>query len=678
MEFTKSITGQASRIVDGHFSGWQLRTVNIWGRPGQGKTTLLSALIPILQDRKKIPILVSPTCAELDTASEALIQIFDGLESYGLVNNEFGKVRNPKLRFHDKVDIAQNIIKKNRKNVVLLVDEPNEWAIRSKEDPLYYVGENKQSRSLAQQMRTGFDCAKVIVERSLNTSLDVGWTQLDDANAVNEPSEITSFADELSRILFAKPALKRERSFLGLRLLSALQSLGDDSYLQPWPNEFVLANHFFEIVTFTRSNTQLVKLLCKLALVRGEISESMLNSLGINAGLPEVDQRLVREAFLTSCGNDSYSMHPLLKNVISNSGMLSLSETNRAHEQIADFHLEHLESLRRQHRQALLVEYRGFDQFAKAGFASIDRVSHFFVSQLHVWGRCLSRDLRQYREAADIFERAVQEDPLDDYGHHYKAYNLDYIAMDEQATERHYRLAVELNPLHPWYWSRWINFLITTGRMNEACEEWRNAGSALSAPDNCEEAIFRHLHFWVAQLLVQRAQLDFAKQILNEVPNSVRKSLSQFAELDRLLESLFIARDERAVFPAYISPSEYWSDYPHLRQPFQWNNAGLTSFYSARVEHWREAEVDLVVGVKEGDEVRYGLFSFTHDEFKKSLVGFDWSNREKIRFVELCFYGESNLMRIDVYPSLPPNETSLPNLDPPNPNRYLEGWKPRS
>lgn len=615
MTFATTITEQANRIADTHFSGLQRRIVNVYGGVGLGKSTLLASLREVLKARGELPVLVSPTIAEIDTAAEAIVQIFDGLDSYGLLGDAREMVKDPSRPFQDKVDIASEVIRNNSDRVVLLCDELDEWAIRSKQDQLYYVRENSHSRSLAHQVRNEFDCAKVIAERYyLPGEPEFAPINLKPASAYDSQWDLTPFSNELAYLLLHPPFLKSKQSFLKLRLLSALHSLGDNEVFMDWSDDNVLAIHFVKFFRIHYAKTPLLNLVAKLALVRGEISEKLLEHLGINRGLSDLDQQLIHHAFLSSIGSNVFSMHPLLRSVIANAGLLTPQETMRAHAQIAEFQMDYLDALRTQNRAALLVEYRGYDQCAKAGMASIERVSHFFVAQLHVWGRCLSRDLKLHERAAEVFGLAIKEDSRDDYGHHYKAYNLDYIAKDEQASELHYRTAVELNPLHPWYWSRWINFLITTGRMKEARDEWVIAGNALSAPDNCEDETFYHLHFWVAQLLVHRAQLDFARQILDEVPDRVRKNQSQFIELYQLLNVLLIARDERAVFPAYIVPDDYWSVYPHLGQPIQWNGQSLTSFFSARVEEWRETEVDLVVGKQEDGDIRYGQVTFTHEE----------------------------------------------------------------
>jgi len=678
MTFANTTSEQANKIADDHFSGNQRRIVKVYGGVGLGKSSLLGALKLVLRDRGKIPILVSPTFAEVDTAAEAIVQIFDGLDSYGILGDEREKVKDPSRPFQDKVDVALRIISEHADTVVLLCDEPDEWAIRSKRDQLFYVRDNKHSRSLSYQVRNDFECAKVLAERYLEGEPEYAPIYLRPASSVASSGEITDFADELGFLLSHNSGLKEQRSFFHLRLLAALRAAGDDSGNLVWANDNLLAGYFVKFLKAQQLLDNLLKLAASLALVRGEISEDLLEHLGINQGLSDLEQRLIRHGLLSTAGAGVYTTHPLLKSAISGAGLLTPKATMLAHARIAQFHESHLNALRDRNQAALLVEYHGYDQNARAGFASIERVSHFFVSQLHVWGRCLSRDLKLHEQAAKVFNIAISEDPLDDYGHHYKAYNLDYIAKNEDASEIHYRKAIEFNARHPWYWSRWINFLITTGRMKEARQEWTFAGNALSSPDNCDDETFSNLHFWVAQLLVHRAQLDFASQILDEVPGRIRQTEAQFVELDQLLESLKIARDERAVFPAYIDPQDYWSEYPHLRQPIQWKGRSLTEFNSARIERWHDDTVDLVVGKRENEEVRYGLFTFTHDEIRQALGDAVWHRREEIQFVELCFYGEDNAMRMDAYPTERPFESAMPRLDPPNPNRYLEGWNPRA
>src|SRR5207244_2489950 len=125
----------------------------------------------------------------------------------------------------------------------------------------------------------------------------------------------------------------------------------------------------------------------------------------------------------------------------------------------------------------------------------IETTKPFFVEQLHIHGRVLSRDLKNYAAAARVFARAIELDDADDYAHHYLAFNTDRLAGDTALVEREYHKAIQLNPTHAWWWSRWINFLITVGRMSDARREWSVAIDELRATDGWERAsVFHELH----------------------------------------------------------------------------------------------------------------------------------------------------------------------------------------
>ena len=177
--------------------------------------------------------------------------------------------------------------------------------------------------------------------------------------------------------------------------------------------------------------------------------------------------------------------------------------------------------------------------------------------------------------------------------------------------------------------------------------------------------------------MIYRAQLEFAERVLKDVKEKVRTTDVRFVELNRLLTAMKIARDERSVFPAFIDPGNYWSKYPHLEQPLHWRDKHLDSFYSARVEYIGDEAVSIVVGRRDNSEVRYGAIDIPIDKFNAAAVDFCAADLGEGRYIELSYYGDDQLMRIDLYPIEPPSESTLPPLDPPNPNRYLEGWNPR-
>src|SRR5690606_4074472 len=134
----------------------------------------------------------------------------------------------------------------------------------------------------------------------------------------------------------------------------------------------------------------------------------------------------------------------------------------------------------------VLAEMEAFHHASKSGDQALcDELRVFFVVQLDALGRRLSirarREQRRelYGAAATIFERALELDPGDDYAHHYLAFNLDVEGKDAQRVEEHYRQAVELQSNIVYWWSRYVTFLITRGRMAEARRAWDDALDAL-------------------------------------------------------------------------------------------------------------------------------------------------------------------------------------------------------
>ena len=57
-----------------------------------------------------------------------------------------------------------------------------------------------------------------------------------------------------------------------------------------------------------------------------------------------------------------------------------------------------------------------------------------FVEQLDEIGRTLSYWHHEHRRAVNVFRLAVQLDPEHAYGHHYLAYNLDWLAEDAEES----------------------------------------------------------------------------------------------------------------------------------------------------------------------------------------------------------------------------------------------------
>jgi tetratricopeptide (TPR) repeat protein len=298
-----------------------------------------------------------------------------------------------------------------------------------------------------------------------------------------------------------------------------------------------------------------------------------------------------------------------------------------------------------------------------------------FVEQLAEIGRTLSYWRHQHRAASRLFGYAVQIDPSHAYSHHYLAFNLDWLAERPDQVEEHYRKAAELQPTHPWWWSRWISYLATRGRFHEAKVKWREALVALSVSEDAPDWIFFALHRWVARWLLHWGELDFAKQVLQSIPKRLAGKDPSFKLLLDLLQALQQAEQSVSVFPLSVRVTNWWSPMPHTDLPPSWQGRGLRDWMPARVE-WvdPESSVAFLVAARRPagatSQPEYVDVELARDELSRAAHGFEWADVRKGALVELGYYDGGPLPdRIGLHRDTSWHDPHLPALVPP-PDRW--------
>ena len=170
-----------------------------------------------------------------------------------------------------------------------------------------------------------------------------------------------------------------------------------------------------------------------------------------------------------------------------------------------------------------------------------------------------------------MFRLALEFDPEHPYSHHYLAFNLDWLAQEAREVELHYQKAIELQPTHPWWWSRWVSYLATRGRFRDARSAWRTALDAISvSEEGSPEWVYISLHRWVARWLLHWAELDFAEDVLRSIPSTLAERDASIQALWNLLGALRIAEQGPAVFPLTVPVTEWWSANGHTGLPLTW------------------------------------------------------------------------------------------------------------
>lgn len=254
-------------------------------------------------------------------------------------------------------------------------------------------------------------------------------------------------------------------------------------------------------------------------------------------------------------------------------------ETADAHRFAARYHGAAFESARDANDVNIAVrhELEQIHHLTEAGDAqAVLERSVWFVEQYDVLGKALSQialqlskagqrdaEERLRREAIAAYERALVHDEEDAYAHHYIAYNLDILASDPASAEVEYQRARALRGDHAWYHGRYICFLITRGRMTDARAAFRAAVLVLGEHEQ-ESRMYEELHGEIARLLLHAGELQFAREVVDDVPARFRAASGGiWPALEQLLGILVESRDERLVFPPSLPVDARWRG-PHL------------------------------------------------------------------------------------------------------------------
>jgi len=668
LERTDRLAQRVAQSRDG--SRWEIA-----GGVGLGKTTLLHCLRQSLLARNFIPILVSPPAEALDTGPSALIQIGENLRRANVIDGEFEALLDPSFPWSKKLALTSGWIESHRESVVLLCDEPNRWPIAADAEARHASYNNARSKDIARWVTEHASCRRVLA---------TPWSKPgESAEPYNLPQMDLPLLDlalgplqPITEALKDRLGARSSRvSFLEMRLLVALAAVTSVEHAASrqadWPNCWHLAHTLIEAMESDPAWSPALHISAQVALARGPITPQLLERLGSHE-LPAHQLDVLLNGILQPL-EETYSLHPVLKTTLAVRAGLDSEPRLHTHRTLMGFYRDCLGTADPSSSRQSEDELEGFYHAASCGERN-SGLREFFPDQLHTLGRVLSKEHGDYLGAADVFRRAIRFDDLDDYAHHYLAYNLDCAASDRDLSRNEYLWAIDLNADHPWWWSRWINFLITTGRMLEAKQEWSRAMNALgTGGGRAANVIYEALHLWVARLLLHRVQLEFAEEVLEETPTELRTKHTGFRALDRLLEAMKIARNGRGVFPVNIAPNDYWR-HPHLEFPKKLDEKPLIQWNPARVDAVDERTVYLVVGKHEDETGKtiYGHVELPVDRFDSASRDEKAHQITAGRLLELAFYGEEGVLLIRVHPDTPYTDPDLPLFDPPNPRRYLQ------
>jgi hypothetical protein len=677
----QALTDEILATVPSFRSFWQVSAP-----AGAGKSRLLALLQRNLDRHALVPVLVAPSFRSLDAGPTALMQVGVGLKSRGRINGQLDTLTEPGRPWSTKIQGIQRWLNDEKQDVILLCDEPLLWPSEISEE----VRARDHSLNVFRALVEAVPCRRVIAgflppesRGHMRRPLALGAPP----EALGESyarswGDLAATAVELLAALGDWPL---HRSLLELDLLVACAIATDvPAVIRRLPEAATArdaARLLADALTGRADMAAVCRTWARLALLRAPFDRE---ALGRVSEVPSTGPQawLVGRALLAANG-PILSMHEVLRSEGRTRDWLSQEQRGQTHQQFARYYKDRFENrASRNAPEAILDEMEAFHHAASApDRTTLTAFRAFFVDQLHTLGRVLSRDVRDREGAVAVFERAVEWDAEDDYGHHYLAFNLDVLGKHPQRVEEHYRRAIELDPLNVWWRSRWINFLITRGRMPEAQAAWNAATDALGLPDqDADPSVYESLHIWVARLLVHRGQIDFAEKVLRGIPPEVFQDHPGLRAIQRKLRFLVEAARTRVVFPLTIPPERWWRG-PHLCALQTESGKQLRRWLPGRIQEIDDDGVHLVVAEppsEQGEQAgqpRFLSMSFSFADFDSCSRDEPSSKLKAGRFVELGVYGDEEILVIRIHRPGRSEDQDLPPLFP-DPVRYLrgDGW----
>ena len=615
-----NISAAAERIADGVLGAGSGSSdvFALRGRLSAGKSSCLAEVAERIRvaDPDAIPVLLRPPTRQLDTGPASLVDFGVGLSPYLDLAGGFQGWAESQQPWTERLADARGWLAQHEPNLVLLCDDPTFWGGSSAEETGFFASRAEDvTRLLLEQGR----CRRVIAGR-MPTSLaadcivdltpdapERGW--LLDAGSWGELAGAARELEETGAPLEHLTALELR---LSVALAALISSTHAASVITDPQRNRRIATELWEVVA--RDFERLKRAWLRLSFVRRPFTSDLLEALRLDE-LNRRDDSIVRSCLIF--GEEAeYRLHEVVRTQarrwLRDQPYGSRRQVERhASTNLAHYYIGHFSELAKAGEAAAVPQaMEAFYFVTLTGDPQLrERVSPYFAEQLDALGWHLSYVHRRYDDATAAFRSALAWDEEDDYAHHYLAFNLDRQGKSPADVERHYERAVRINPDNSWWHARFIAFLVYRGRMADARSRWDEAQIALGVAErSADRFLLEALHLWVAEALLDRAELGFAREVLDEVPDWARSSdvLAAYPMLRRRLEALTQAAGAGALVPAHRLRSRWWEEGPELLQ----DRIGEDSDYY-RVE-WLAARIEAVD--QEGVHLRAAQIERTQPE----------------------------------------------------------------
>ena len=631
------------------------------GPPTAGKSTAMETLRLRMSSKARVIHVELPRRGE-DAAAVGMLSVAAQLDEALL-----DVVRNVDRPWPEKLDAVGDRLKK-AEGVLLLVDEPR----FPSNDPARSVF-NRRAGELTNMLLSR--APRFVFANDSSAMAEVEEIILEtksDPDVVLRADRWNGLSAHAAALGEVDQATLQQYSPLELRLGVAAVAVGVDPAeiaTRRWQPRRLVGS----LVSKLSSGSRLQKVAGRLAVFRVPFEREALEEAGLGT-LDSLGQDIVRSALLFGDGLN-WKLHELIRAEALHLDWLEEGERTSAHETAARYHRRLFEVATRHADVASAVRHEAemVHHLTEAGCVDQLAESHvYFVEQFDALGKSLSLKKR-FSDAVTAYERALSHDDQDSYAHHYLAYNLDVPGKAPSRVDENYRSAVQLRPQHPLYQSRYILFLLTRGRSNEAREQWAEALARLMPGGPSEdEAIYRSLHCPIARLLLHRSNLAFAREVLEDAPPAVRARASWWRALKKLLVQLIEAQENQVVFPPSIAVEARWKG-PHLVDHS--DRAGVKRWCPGRIAAIEDGTIHIRIASRapKTGVVEFGWRDFSANELRRlSPTVARGLSLPVGTFVEIVEFKKPRPSRKVIlgHKLTQPEDSALPTLQL-NPDRYI-------
>lgn len=656
-------------LESGDRSGW--RSV-VHGAPTWGKSDVLRSVAEKLRGMKHKVLHLRPPLRARDTGLVAASQMSSWLRSESVIPAGLHHViHDPSVTLPTKVALLRDVFEAMRDDVVVLIDDVDAWGVQRSD------GTTEQTAAIALVLVTLG--RRVIITSSRGDVSDYGWSMFECRPQAGYTRWLLSphwgESSESAQLLHRRVGSQlAHMSPLSIKMLVAYTDATSvdralDVISHSRASGHALQRSLYEAMTGDLRDAR--RVWDALALVRKPFGEALLAELGApGAELPS--GKLLRSGLLIG-GESYYILHDALRLV-----PVSFPRSAQHHLHLSDHY---------RRRAQAEIDLPDFDSdleaFHHASAAlSLDAVSalkpHFAEQALIFTDRLF--ECRRPEDAGRYLRRVTPAlKPPTDRGpgaadsaelHYDLALSADSDG-DARTAERHYRRALDIDSRDPRIHAHYVCFLIDTGRMRQAKAAWERAAASLPKAADMDTQQLATLHAQVAWRLVRVHELNFAQDVLGDVPSWRIDEMPSLRTVHLRLRALRLAQRHGPVRPFALLVDGWWSS-PPTELPEAVEGAALRAWWAGRVsavdEEGLVIEIAEVEIGKEDREPVPGIAELTTDELETAGLAASAAPQDGM-FLVAGIYGAGGHLEIRRV-TAPDTRVGLPRTDL-DPQRYL-------